>query len=48
MGADKNPYEGLPTDPFHDPIPVTHWLQEVGPSLIEAIKAMAGFVIGVV
>lgn len=48
MGATTYPYADAPLDPQHDPIPVTNWLSEVGPSLIEAIKAMLGFAAGVV
>ncbi|WP_186369069.1 hypothetical protein [Rothia kristinae] len=32
-----------PLDPFHDPTPLLHWLQEVGPSILEVVKAMLGF-----
>lgn len=48
MGADTDPNAKYPLDPFHDPIPVFHWFQEVGPSLLEAIKAMLGFATGIV
>ncbi|MDO4612915.1 MAG: hypothetical protein Q4B10_02480 [Actinomycetaceae bacterium] len=37
-----------PLDPLHDPHPVLHWFQEVGPSLLEAIKAMLGFATGII
>lgn len=47
MGADHDPNAGLATDPVSDPTPVFHWLQEVGPSILQVIKAMLGFVIGV-
>lgn len=48
MGADTNPHAGLPQDPYDDPMPGLHWLEEVGPSLVEAIKAMLGFATGVI
>ncbi|MCF4005579.1 hypothetical protein L1O03_00055 [Corynebacterium uropygiale] len=48
MGADTNPNEGLALDPTTDPLPVLHWGSEVGPSLVEAIKAMLGFAAGIV
>lgn len=33
----------VPLNPTQDEYPVLHWFQEVGPSLMEAIKAMVGF-----
>lgn len=48
MGADHDPNAGLAMDPVSDPTPVFHWLQEVGPSILEVIKAMLGFVVGIV
>lgn len=48
MGAETNPNEGIPLDPPSDPTPVLHWTEEVGPSLVDAIKAMLGFALGVV
>lgn len=48
MGATENPNEGLAQDPTTDPLPVTHWTQEVGPSLVDAAKAMLGFATGIV
>lgn len=48
MGADKNPHGNLPLDPLHDPHPVLHWFQEIGPFLVDAIKAMLDFAAGVV
>lgn len=38
----------VPLDPIHDPHPVLHWLQEVLPSLVQAIKAMLGFASGII
>lgn len=46
MGAIDNPNAFQPLDPFLDPHPFLNWITEVGPSLLEAIKAMLGFVIG--
>ncbi|WIM71917.1 hypothetical protein QP028_10520 [Corynebacterium suedekumii] len=46
MGADTNPHADLPQDPYDDPMPGLHWFDEVGPSLVEAIKAMLGFATG--
>lgn len=37
-----------PLDPFHDPHPFLNWIAEVGPALLDAIKAMLGFAIGVI
>ncbi|MDU0968509.1 MAG: hypothetical protein E7A62_07135 [Actinomycetaceae bacterium] len=37
-----------PLDPQNDPHPVWHWLQECGPDLLEAVKAMLGFALGFV
>ncbi|AZA10207.1 hypothetical protein [Corynebacterium pseudopelargi] len=48
MGATEYPMENVPLDPAHDPIPVTHWFQEIGPHLLDAIQAMLGFATGVV
>ena len=48
MGADIDPHAGLPIDPAHDPLPVYHWAMEVGPSLVQVIKAMLGFATGVI